>query len=86
MKPRLVFGVDDPPKEPNAEPMAYIGRAACGHIVIAQADRRASSLHDFLAMGVAGLMVERVPSQVIRDEAGESCHVCIPPDQLGMAL
>jgi len=83
--PRLVFGQDLPPSD-KGEPMAYIARAACGHIVIAQADRRPSSLQDFLALGVAGLLVERVPSQQVRDEGFQECSVCQPPEQMGLAI
>jgi hypothetical protein len=82
--PPPTFGVDTEPKE-GATRMAYIARAACGHIVIASADTRPSSLQDFIAMGVHGLLVERVPSQQVRDEfaqQGDGCYVCQPPDQL----
>lgn len=76
---RLVFGVDDPPKE-TGERMAYIAHAACGHIVVAQADTMRDSLARFLSAGVAGLTCERVPSQLVRDEG--FCK-CPKPTQIG---
>jgi hypothetical protein len=69
---RLVFGVDDAPKEAG-ERMAYIARAGCGHIVVAQADTMRDSLSRFLAAGVAGLTCERVLSQQVRDEGFCDC-------------
>lgn len=69
---RLVFGVDEPPKD-AAERMAYVARASCGHIVIAQADSRADSLTAFVGYGLAGLQLERIPSQQVRDEGFCAC-------------
>jgi hypothetical protein len=69
---KLVFGVDEPPKEAG-ERMAYVARAGCGHIVVAQADSARDSLSRFLAAGVAGLTCERVPSQQVRDEGFCEC-------------
>lgn len=79
---RPVFGVDEPPAE-SKERMAYIARAGCGHIVAAQADSRAGSLTDFVAMGLTGLSLDRVPSQIVRDEG--FCP-CPKPEQTGMDL
>jgi hypothetical protein len=79
---RLVFGVDEPPAE-SKERMAYIARAACGHIVIAQADSRAGSLTEFVSYGLAGLTLDRVPAQQVRDEG--FCE-CPRPQQVGMDL
>ena len=76
---RLVFGVDEPPKEAG-ERMAYVARAGCGHIVVAQADTMRDSLSRFLAAGVAGLTCERIPSQIVRDEG--FCE-CPRPVQMG---
>lgn len=72
MSERPIFGVTEPPPE-SKERMAYIARADCGHIVIAQADSRADSLQRFLAEGLSGLTVERVPSQQVRDEGVCEC-------------
>jgi hypothetical protein len=76
---RLVFG-QDPPPPASKVPMAYIARAACGHIVIATTDSRASSLADFVAEGLAGLMLERVP---VADVKAEGLCPCPKPEQLG---
>ena len=76
----LVFGVDDPPPQ-SAERMAYVARAGCGHIVIAQADSRPGALADFVSHLTVGLTIERVPSQLVRDEG--FCP-CPKPIQQGM--
>ena len=71
-QPRPVFGETEPPPI-SKERMCYVARAACGHIVIAQADSRPSSLTDFVAEGVSGLTLDRIPSQQVRDEGFCTC-------------
>jgi hypothetical protein len=79
----LVFGRDLAP-EGKGEPMAYIARRpSCGHIVVAQADRGRDALATFLEAGVAGLTVERVPAQLVRDEG--ICD-CPKPEQQELPL
>lgn len=81
----LVFGRDDPPPE-SSDRMAYVARAACGHIVIAQADTRPTSLQEFIGYGLAGLTVERIPAAQVREEGFGNCDRCRPPEQIGLAL
>lgn len=80
---RHVFGVDVPPPEVKGERMAYIARAGCGHIVIAQADSRPSSLTEFVAFGLAGLTLDRVTSESVR---AEGFCTCPKPEQIGAGL
>lgn len=73
----LVFGRD---VAPDGDPirMAYIARAKCGHIVIAQADSRQNAQADFLDMVRETLLdgpitLERVPSEDVRAEGFCDC-------------
>lgn len=80
---RPVFGVDAPPPE-SKERMAYIARRPlCGHIIIAQADTRSESLQEFVSYLTLGMTIERVPSQLVRDEG--FCP-CPKPEQIGAGL
>lgn len=79
---RPVFGETEPPPV-SKERMAYIARAGCGHIVIAQADSRPGALGDFVSYIAPGMTLERVPSQQVRDEG--FCP-CPKPEQTAMAL
>lgn len=79
---RPVFG-QDPPPATAGERMAYVARGACGHIVIAQADSRSSSLTEFVAMGLTGLTLERIPSAQVRSEG--ICP-CPKAEQVGAGL
>jgi hypothetical protein len=64
--------------------MAYIARLPiCGHIIVAQADTRRESLAEFVTYITAGMTVERVPSQLVRDEGFCTCP---KPEQTVMAF
>lgn len=81
---RLVFGVDLAP-EGSSDRTAYVARAACGHVRALVIDGRPGAVEEFLAMGVAGLQLERIPIELAKAGIGE-CEICEPPEQTELAL
>ena len=77
---RLVFGRDEPPIDAG-ERMAYIARAGCGHIRVIQVDTGPKAVDDFVASGVAGLTLERIPVKAALLEGIEDCDRCSLPKQ-----
>ena len=85
----LEFGTTPPPPviSRGEARFAYIGRhRRCGHIRVLQTDRGARSVDDFIRLGVAGLLLERVPLERALHEGIGECGLCRPPVQPGMGL
>lgn len=78
----LRFG-DDPPVDPT--PMAYTGRAACGHIRIIVMDRgRVAALQDLADLYVSGLTLERLPVADAKRDFGECERCAVDQTEIGL--
>lgn len=84
---RLVFGQDAIPPGPPI-PMAYAGRAACGHVrAFIVDDGRGDTVDLALSWADQGLALERIPVEQADREMGE-CDACRPgtvQEGLGLA-
>lgn len=66
--------------------MAYTARhPRCGHVRAVSVDRRNGSLDDFIALGLAGLLLSREPVEAANADLIE-CDVCRVPEQDEMGL
>jgi hypothetical protein len=82
---RLVFGVDVAPDGPPV-PMAYVGRASCGHIrAVLVDDYRQATVQEAVSWAWEGLEVEHIPVEQANHEIG-GCDVCRPAEQEGLGL
>ena len=83
---RLVFGQDAIPPGPPI-PMAYVGRASCGHVrAVIVDDGRGDTVDLALSWADQGLALERIPVEQADREMGE-CDVCrIRVEQVGLGL
>jgi hypothetical protein len=82
---RLIFGADVAP-DGKPVPMAFVGRAACGHVRAVLVDSgRPDAVAEAASWALAeGLTVERIPVVDVQGIGG--CDVCRPAEQQGMGL
>lgn len=74
---RLTFGDVWPEELPKGMPMAYAGRASCGHVRWVIRDSGPVASAAALEMGLQGLTAERIPWDEAEAARG-SCWQCDP--------